>query len=290
MTTTIIGTGLLGGSFALSLKEHQLTDHVIGVELNPSAAAKAVELGIIDELDELQSAVERSELIVIAIPVDRIPKMALTLLDMVSAHSGGTLPTNKTIIDLGSIKGELCEKIEHHPARSLFVPTHPMWGTEHSGPEAASTNRGKAFKGRSVVICQKEYSRPLSVELIEKIYTAFGMPILYMDPEEHDVHAAYVSHISHITSFALALTVLEKEREDSAIFSMAGGGFESTVRLAKSSVDMWLPIFMKNKYNVLDVLRENIHQLKVFQKLLERDDKQALHDLIEKANTIKRIL
>ncbi|MEG1037703.1 MAG: prephenate dehydrogenase [Mucinivorans sp.] len=290
MTTTIIGTGLLGGSFALALKGHKLSDHIIGVELDPVAAAKAVELGIVDEIADLQSAIMRSDLVVIAIPVDRIPRMAITILDLLAPSSTAILPSNVTVIDLGSIKGDLCETITSHPARGLFVATHPMWGTEHSGPEAAAANQGKAFTGRTVVICQKDHSLSSSVALIEQIYRTFGMSILYMDPEEHDVHAAYVSHISHITSFALALTVLEKEREDAAIFSMAGGGFESTVRLAKSSVDMWLPIFMKNKYNVLDVLRENIHQLKIFQKLIENDDQQALHDLIEKANTIRRIL
>ncbi|MEG0602769.1 MAG: prephenate dehydrogenase/arogenate dehydrogenase family protein, partial [Mucinivorans sp.] len=271
-----------------------MTDHIIGVDLDPQAALRAVELGIVDQTLDLKSAIAQSNLVVIAIPVDRIPRMAITILDLLappSAHpQGRTLPDNITVIDLGSIKGELCEKIAAHPARPLFVATHPMWGTEYSGPEAALANKGKAFRGRSVVICQKDHSLAQSVDLVENIYRNFGMSILYMDPEEHDVHAAYVSHISHITSFALALTVLEKEREDAAIFSMAGGGFESTVRLAKSSVDMWLPIFMKNKYNVLDVLRENIHQLKIFQRLIENDDQQALHDLIEKANTIKRIL
>lgn len=289
MTTTIIGTGLLGGSFALSLKEHHLSQRVIGVESNPTAAAKALELGIVDEVMMLENAIRQSNLVVIAIPVDQIPEMAIRVLDTIVPRDGA-LPDGVTVIDLGSIKNDLCERIARHAGRELFVATHPMWGTEHSGPEAAAANRGRAFAGRSVVVCERERSRAEAIELVEKIYTAFGMPILNMEAEEHDVHAAYVSHISHITSFALALTVLEKEREDEAIFSMAGGGFESTVRLAKSSVDMWLPIFMKNKYNVLDVLRENIHQLKIFQKLIENDDTEALYALIEKANTIKRIL
>lgn len=285
MITTIIGTGLLGGSFALALKDNNISDDIIGVDHNDENIGKAIELGIVDRTMDLRSAIQISDFVVIAIPVDKIPDLALSVLDQVALHKSGA-----TVIDLGSTKGELCEKIATHPMRHSFVATHPMWGTEHSGPEAATINRGKAFAGRSVVICEKERSDTRSLSLVEKIYTAFDMPILYMGAEEHDLHAAYISHISHITSFALALTVLEKEREDDAIFNMAGGGFESTVRLAKSSVDMWLPIFMKNKYNVLEVLRENIHQLQIFRKLLENDDKEALHALIEKANTIKRIL
>lgn len=285
MITTIIGTGLLGGSFALALKDNNISDDIIGVDHNDENIGKAIELGIVDRTMDLRSAIQISDFVVIAIPVDKIPDLALSVLDQVALHKSGA-----TVIDLGSTKGELCEKIATHPMRHSFVATHPMWGTEHSGPEAATINRGKAFAGRSVVICEKERSDTRSLSLVEKIYTAFYMPILYMGAEEHDLHAAYISHISHITSFALALTVLEKEREDDAIFNMAGGGFESTVRLAKSSVDMWLPIFMKNKYNVLEVLRENIHQLQIFRKLLENDDKEALHALIEKANTIKRIL
>lgn len=285
MITTIIGTGLLGGSFALSLREKGFSDHIIGVDHNAQTLAKAMELGIVDETMSLDQAVSQSDLIVIAVPVDKIPQIALTILDQIESSD-----LSAAVIDLGSTKEELCQKIAHHPLRASFVATHPMWGTEHSGPQAAAANAHKAFAGRSVVICERERSNPEILTVVEKIYTAFGMPLLYMQADEHDLHAAYVSHISHITSFALALTVLEKEREDDAIFTMAGGGFESTVRLAKSSVDMWLPIFMQNKYNVLEVLRENIHQLQIFRKLIENDDQQALRSLIAKANTIKRIL
>lgn len=285
MTITIIGTGLLGGSFALSLKKHGLTDRVIGVDAQPQTARKALELGVVDEVLSLDEAVAVSDLVVVAVPVDALPTLVVEVLNKVARGSKKT-----TVIDLGSTKGEVCELTAFHVARGRFVATHPMWGTEHSGPEAAVAQAEHAFAGRTAVVCQKERSADDAVVLVEQIYTAFGMPILYMDPEEHDTHAAYVSHISHITSFALALTVLEKEREDSAIFSMAGGGFESTVRLAKSSASMWLPIFLKNKYNVLDVLRENIHQLKIIQKLLETDNRAELGALIERANTIKNII
>ena len=174
-----------------------------------------------------------------------------------------------------------------HPNRGRLVATHPMWGTENSGPEAAVHN---AFKGRTVVICEKERSDKDAVEMVEQIYSALGMPIRYMSAEEQDMHCAYVSHISHITSFALALTVLEKEREEEHIFDLAGGGFESTVRLAKSLPQTWAPIFLENKYNVLDVLREHIHQLQIMRRMIERDDREGLIDAMQRANKIREIL
>jgi prephenate dehydrogenase len=162
-----------------------------------------------------------------------------------------------------------------------------MWGTEFSGPAAA---RHGAFTGRTTVICDRQRCDADALAAIEDIWAALGSPTIYMSAAEHDLHTAYISHISHITSFALALTVLEKEREEEHIFDLAGGGFESTVRLAKSSPDTWLPIFTGNKYNVLDVLREHIHQLQILRRLLERDDLDGLRAAMQKANTIKRIL
>jgi prephenate dehydrogenase len=171
--------------------------------------------------------------------------------------------------------------------RGRFVATHPMWGTEYSGPEAAVRD---AFVGRTCVLCEKEKSHPDALATIENIYTQLGMHLVYMDADAHDVHAAYVSHISHITSFALANTVLEKEKEGDAIFELAGGGFESTVRLAKSSPAMWAPVFMQNRENVLDVLNEHISQLRKFKSCLEKENYEYLWELMENANKIKRIL
>ena len=217
-------------------------------------------------------------LVAIAIPVNAIPLLAVKVLNRVK---------HQIVMDMGSTKEELCEVIAQHAKRGRFVATHPMWGTEYSGPEAAVKG---AFAGRSVVICQREMSDPEAVGIVEDIYRTLGMPIISMEPEEHDLHAAYVSHISQVTSYALALTVLEKEREDDTIFALAGGGFESTVRLAKSSGDMWIPILLKNKYNVLDVLREHIHQLQVMRRMIERDDTEGLRTSIQKANSIRRII
>lgn len=278
MTVTIIGLGLIGGSFALALKDRGLADRIVGVDTDPAHADKALALGLVDAIQPVGDAVAESDLIVLAIPVNAIPLLAVQILNRID---------RQIVMDMGSTKEELCEVIEQHARRGRFVATHPMWGTEYSGPEAAVHG---AFTGRSVVICQRELSDPDAVERVEAIYRAIGMPIIEMDPEEHDLHAAYVSHISQVTSYALALTVLEKEREDETIFALAGGGFESTVRLAKSSGEMWIPILLKNKYNVLDVLREHIHQLQVMRRMIERDDTEGLQATIRKANSIRRII
>ena len=279
MKVTVIGLGLIGGSFALALRAKGIATDIVGVESSPLHAAKALERGIVDSILPLAEAVEGAELIAIAVPVDVIPQLAVKILNRVTA--------DQIVIDMGSTKGELCEIISQHPARSRFVATHPMWGTEFSGPEAATAD---SFAGRNVVICQKELSDAEAVATVEQIYRKLGMGILEMDAEQHDLHAAYVSHISHITSFILSTTVLEKEREEEAIFNLAGGGFDSTARLAKSSADTWIPIFKQNKYNVLDVLREYIHQLNLFRKALERDDYKELEQIISRANQIKRVL
>ncbi len=276
---TIVGVGLISGSFALALKDKGYAKKIIGVSRTKASADKALELGIIDEAMSLEEAVKQSDFIYVAIPVDATVPVMKKIMDIV---------TEKQIVaDAGSTKFVLCKALADHPMRKRFVATHPMWGTEYSGPEAAV--RG-AFKDRSCVICEKEKSDEDAVSIVEKIYKSLGMHIAYMDPENHDIHAAYVSHISHITSFALANTVLEKEKEEDAIFELAGGGFESTVRLAKSSPAMWAPIFMQNRENVLDVLNEHISQLRKFKSCLEKENYEYLVELMENANKITRII
>jgi prephenate dehydrogenase len=250
---TIIGVGLIGGSFALALKEKNIAKHIIGVDFNEANLEKALVLGLIDEALSREEAVKKSDLIYVAIPVD----------------------------------ATIAVMVKQYPLSNRFVATHPMWGTEHSGPEAAV--RG-AFEGKACVICDKENSASDALETIENIYKKIGMHLVYMDAHAHDLHAAYISHISHITSFALANTVLEKEREDDTIFELASGGFESTVRLAKSNPAMWVPIFKQNKENVLDVLNEHIMQLKKFKSCLEKENYEYLLELIEDANKIRRII
>ena len=279
MRVAVVGLGLIGGSFALALKDKSIASSVVGVEANAANAEAALRLGLVEAVLPLNEAVEGADLVALAVPVDAIPQLAIKVLNRVTE--------NQIVIDMGSTKEELCEIISQHPRRGRFVATHPMWGTEYSGPEAATV---ESFAGRAVVICQKEMSDSKAVERIEDIYRKLGMTVLEMNPEQHDLHTAYVSHISHITSFILSTTVLEKEREEEAIFNLAGGGFDSTVRLAKSSAETWIPIFMQNKYNVLDVLREYIHQLNLFRKALEKDDTEALKRIITKANEIKKVL
>ena len=276
---TIIGVGLIGGSFALALKEQQLAKNIIGVDASEINIEKALALGLIDEALSLEDAVKKSSLIFLAIPVDATVTVVKKLMEFVTAKH--------VIADAGSTKLALCDLLKDHPLRDRFVATHPMWGTEHSGPEAAVNG---AFTGKACVICDKENSASDAVETMEFLYKKIGMHLVYMDAKAHDLHAAYVSHISHITSFALANTVLEKEREDDAIFELASGGFESTVRLAKSNAAMWVPIFKQNKENVLDVLNEHIMQLKKFKSCLEKDNYDYLQELIEDANKISRII
>ncbi len=279
MTVYIIGIGLIGGSFAHSLRDHKLADRVLGFDASPINMKRAIELGIVDAEATFEEGVEQADLIVLTTPVDVTPTLAIKVLNRVRP--------DQIVIDMGSIKEELCEVVSMHANRSRFVATHPMWGTENSGPDAAQKG---AFAGRTVVICESERSDKDAVELVEKIYTTIGMPIIYMEADEHDTHVAYISHISHVTSFALALTVLEKEREEQHIFDLAGGGFESTVRLAKSAASTWVPILMRNKYNVLDVLREHIHQLQIMRKAIESSDREALFKMMAKANTINKII
>jgi prephenate dehydrogenase len=278
MTVTVIGIGLIGGSFALVLKDKGIVRKVIGVESNEEHKRKALSLRLVDEVKELDEAIKESDLIFLAVPVDAATALLPLILDKID---------KQVVMDAGSTKEGIIEKIKDHQKRGRFVGTHPMWGTEYSGPEAAV--RG-AFEGKATVICNKEESDADAVELVENIYRQLGMHLVYMNAKAHDVHVAYVSHISHITSFALANTVLEKEREEDAIFELASGGFESTVRLAKSNPITWASIFMQNKENVLDVLNEHISQLRKFKACLEKENYEYLEELMVNANKIKRII
>ena len=279
MKILIAGLGLIGGSFALALRDRGIADEILGVEKSDENAAEALRLGLADRIVTLEEGVPQADLVVLATPVDTIPLMA------VKALNHGT--DRQVVMDMGSIKAELCEVISMHARRGRFVAAHPMWGTEYSGPRAAQHG---AFTGRNAVLCEAERSDADALAAVERIFRALDVPVVYMGAEEHDLHAAYVSHISHVTSFALALTVLEKEREERHIFDLAGGGFESTVRLAKSAAATWVPILLRNKYNVLDVLREHIHQLQIMRRMIERDDAEGLTSAFGKANSIQRII
>lgn len=279
MKVLIAGLGLIGGSLALALREHGIADEILGAESSEEHAREALRLGLADRIVTLEEGVPEADLIVLATPADALPLLAVKVLNRVTDR--------QIVTDVGSIKAELCEVLSMHARRGRFVAAHPMWGTEYSGPSAA---RREAFAGCNVVLCETERSDADALAAVEEIYRMLGAATLRMDPEEHDLHAAYVSHISHVSSFALALTVLEKEREDRHIFDLAGGGFRSTVRLAKSAASTWVPILLRNKYNVLDVLREHIHQLQIMRRMIERDDAEGLAQAIRRANSVRRIL
>jgi prephenate dehydrogenase len=274
----IVGVGLIGGSLAIQLHEKKLSSKLIGVESNEEHAHKAVELELVDEILSLDEAIRHSDVIVLAIPVDKLVNLLPEIMEKIDGQ---------IVMDLGSTKSQLVEVIKDHPKRGRYVATHPMWGTEYSGPSAAV--RG-AYENKAVIICDPEKSDADALEWVKHMYKKIGMHLLEMEAKAHDLHAAYVSHISHITSFALANTVLQKEKEDQAIFELASAGFESTVRLAKSNPAMWVPIFMQNKENVLDVLKEHIAQLERFKESIEKEDEGYLLKLIEDANKIRRII
>jgi prephenate dehydrogenase len=281
MTITIIGLGLIGGSLALSLRQHGLADRLLGVENNQAYARRALELGLVDEIGaDLAAAVAPADLVIVAVPMDAMLTVLPQVLDLIT--------NQQLVIDVGSTKGNLLAAVAEHPRRGRFVAVHPMAGTEYSGPDAAI--RG-LFEGKTVVVCDAEVSDPDAVATVETLFQALPMRVLHLGAADHDLHTAYVSHISHLTSFALALTVLEKEqRGEQRIFDLAGGGFASTVRLAKSAPATWVPIFRQNRENVLDVLDEHLHQLNKLRELLVQEDYPGLTAQLEHANEIRKII
>lgn len=278
MIITIIGLGLIGGSLAISLKENGFASRIIGVDVSQDNLDKAMRRRLIDEDMPLEEAVAAADMIVIATPVDVMLGLLPRVLDQVD---------RQVVIDVGSTKMRLLETVKGHSRRGRYVATHPMAGTEHSGPEAAIPN---LFDHKCTVLIDVEDSDPDALEQARRLYESIPMRLVELNSRLHDVHTAYVSHISHISSFALALTVLAKEKDESQIFELASGGFDSTVRLAKSSPDMWIPIFRQNRDNVLDVLDEHIQQLARFRSLLIKQDFDTFYQLIQEANQIRRIL
>ena len=278
MNITIVGVGLIGGSIGLRLKETQFCDKIIGVEKNEANAKKALQRGLVDEILPLEEAILSSRVVILTVPVDAIMNLLPTVLDKV---------TDQVFIDMGSTKTNILRKIEQHPNRGRYIAAHPMAGTEYSGPEAAIPN---LYKDKVMVYVEAFRTDEDAFEIADALTEQLEMKTTFMNAAEHDMHTAYVSHISHLTSFALALTVLEKEKSQGRIFELAGSGFESTVRLAKSSPDMWTPIFKQNRDNVLEVLEEHIKQLQNLYTKLEKEDYEGLHKLIKKSNKIKRII
>ena len=279
MKITIVGVGLLGGSLALQAKEKGVAKRIIGVDANPENADKALELGIVDEIASLEEALPLTDLVVLATPVNVISGLLPRVLDM--------LPEGKVVVDLGSTKEIICRAVEDHPRRRQYVAAHPIAGTENSGPAAAFSG---LLKRKTMILCDQEKSSNASLNLVVSLAQTLEMRLSFMNSVEHDRHLAYVSHLSHISSFALGVTVLEKEKDESTIFDMAGSGFSSTVRLAKSSPDMWAPIFTQNTENISQALDAYIKRLQRFKEVIDEQDEARSREIMQQANEIRRVL
>ncbi len=279
MIVSVIGLGLIGGSMALTIREKGLSSKIIGIDHSKENEATAIHLGIIDEVQELVAALAISDLVIIAIPVDATLKLLPKILDIIS---------DKTVVmDVGSTKNSILKSIKNHARRQNFVASHPMSGTENSGPSAAFSG---LFKGKVAIICDQESSYPWAVERVEEFYKALESNLIYMDGKAHDEHVGYVSHLSHVISYALAVSVLEKEKSTATIFDLAAGGFASTARLAKSSSEMWSPIFEQNADNILPILEIYISKLNEFSSYLKEGKIDKVTEFINEANRIRKVL
>ncbi|MCR5571668.1 MAG: prephenate dehydrogenase [Bacteroidales bacterium] len=283
MTIGIIGLGLIGGSMALDLKRRGFATRVLGVESDPLHAEAALRMGLCDEIASYEDCVDRSDLIVVAVPVGTAVKTVVGILDRFQAADA----RDKVVIDVCSTKEQINRSTQYHPRRPQYVSTHPMAGTEYSGPWAAMPG---LFDGRACIIANQEESSPRALKTVEALYDVLNMRLIFMSASSHDVHTAYVSHISHVTSFALALTVLDKEKDEKHIFDLASGGFSSTVRLAKSNADMWVPILSQNHDNVLHVIDTYLEKMQAFRDAIADYDEGKIRALIEEANRIKKII
>jgi prephenate dehydrogenase len=278
LNIAVVGIGLIGGSMALDLKKNKRVKKIVGVDKNPEHLGMALQLGLIHEAMSLEDAIKHCNVIILSTPVDVSDGLLPKILSMVDKH---------IVFDVGSTKENIVKSVENHPKRSRFIATHPMAGTEYSGPEAAVYY---LFRNKTVIFCDIENSDDDVVKLAMDLYEFLGMNIVQMDTKSHDLHAAYVSHISHISSFALALTVLEKEKYEKNILTMASGGFDSTVRLAKSSPDMWTPILFQNSKNVVEVIDSYVNILLDFKNSIETKDSAKIKELILKSNAIRKVL
>ncbi len=279
MKVTIVGLGLIGGSLALDLRHRGFAGEVIGVEQNEKHRNQARDRGLVDDFKSLEQALKNTDLVVLSIPVDGILKLLPSLLDQMNDST--------TVTDMGSTKAQICEAVKKHPKRKQYVSSHPMAGTEHSGPLAAI--RG-LFDHRTAVICDADLSGAIHLRRIDEMYEVLKMRRVHMNSSEHDMHAAFVSHLSHVSSFVLANTVLEKQKNVGTIFDLAGGGFESTVRLAKSSPDMWTPIFEQNSQSITEALKAYIENLQVFHQSLVEKHFDQTKELMKDANKIRQVL
>ena len=278
MNVFVIGVGLIGGSMVLGIQREYPKAIIYGIDTNENNLEKALEIGVIHQKATFTD-LEKAAIVIISIPVDAQIKVLPKVLDLVT--------DNCLVLDVGSTKEKICKAIKDHPKRRNFLATHPIAGTEYSGPTAAHEG---LFYQKTNIICEVEKTAFKLQEKALEIFLKLGMRIRYMDSKSHDKHIAYVSHLSHISSFMLGKTVIEKEKNERDIFDMAGSGFASTVRLAKSSPAMWTPIFKQNKENVIETLDEYINNLKQFKELMLQDDFTEIYNKMESTNHIKQIL
>ena len=278
MKVGIVGLGLIGGSIGLKLKDLYDNITIYGYDIDDNSVSYCLKNKIIDvKFDE--QFISEFDFIFLAIPVESIKNQ---LSDYLNKTSDNTL-----IIDLGSTKFQICNSVENHQNRKNYLAAHPIAGTEFSGPNSAKKD---LFNDKVMILCDTEKTDPNLLLDAKKIIKSLGMSIKTMNSKEHDKHIAYVSHLSHISSFMLGKTVMDKEDDDHAIYNMAGSGFESTVRLAKSSPEMWSSIFVENKKNIIESLDEYISNINNFKKLIEISDQKTLNDEMRRINGIKKIL
>ncbi len=264
---------------ALDLRKAGLATEVVGVDLNSDNALKAVDLKIVDKIQTEDKALRDADLVIVAIPVNAMCQLLPSVLDAVSEKA--------VVLDAGSTKAQICRAVSNHPRRAQFVASHPIAGTENSGPEAAFNG---LFINKTNIICEKDKSSDSALTLAQRVFEALGLRTIFMEPEEHDKHVAYVSHLSHVSSFLLGQTVLDIEKDEKNIFALAGSGFASTVRLAKSSPEMWAPIFEQNLDYLSQALQEYIMHLQKFHYHLLKRDTKELHRIMAGANEIRRVL
>ncbi|MBL7857865.1 MAG: prephenate dehydrogenase [Cyclobacteriaceae bacterium] len=279
MNVTIIGLGLIGGSMALDLRKSGLATSLIGVDLREVHAQKALQLGLVDKILSEDQALAVADVVIMAIPVNAITQLLSSVLDVIKPEA--------VVIDTGSTKSNICRSVGNHPKRNQYVASHPIWGTENSGPEAALEGM---MRNKTNIICERDKSSDQALTVALKVFDAMGLNTIFMEAEEHDKHVAYVSHLSHVSSFLLGQTVLDIEKDEKNIFALAGSGFASTVRLAKSSPDMWAPIFEQNLDYLSNALQEYIMHLQRFHYHLLKKDTKELHRIMGNANQIRRVL
>ena len=278
MKVFVVGIGLIGGSFVKDVKVKMPEATVYGIDANTNHLEEALSLGLIDVKASYED-LSIADFVLVSVPVDVMLQELPKILDKVSEQC--------VVCDAGSTKELICEALNNHPKRRNFLACHPIAGTEFSGPSAAINN---LYQGKTNIICEVEKTAFALQEKALELFQLLGMRIRYMNPKAHDKHIAYVSHLSHISSFMLGKTVIEKEKNERDIFDMAGSGFESTVRLAKSSPAMWTPIFRQNKENVIETLEEYIQNLTEFKELLLQDNYEGIYDQMNNTNKIKTIL